>query len=83
MLKLWNDKTLHTIACFLMSTTFYILTQDLITSITATLIIGVLKEFLDYTYSSGLFDWQDILADIGGIIIFLTIHSIGIFKLFI
>ena len=83
MLKLWNDKTFHTIACFLASSILYVLTHDLITSITATLTIGILKEFLDYTYSSGIFVWQDILADIGGIIIFLTLHSIGIFKLFI
>jgi len=63
-----NDKSKHFAVSFLLTILFGILFGALIGA-TITLIIGVLKEVYDKYFGMTGFDWKDILADVGGILL--------------
>jgi len=67
------DKVKHTIVSFFLTMLFYFITVDLFVSSMIALAIGILKEVIDDSCPSNKFDTNDIIANVTGIIIAMTV----------
>lgn len=71
------DKKLHAVGSLALTLAFYIISSSILVALSLALIVGVLKEAVDYIsrkswFPSGYrgnFDWYDLLADCIGIVI--------------